>query len=306
MAELDEALALTWRAGTPADAVRVADATLGEGWLIGAAVNGGLLMALCARAASEAVAATGHTDVLAWSAFFLSAAQPGPARVEVEVLRTGRSVSTVAVRVVQDDGGAGAVGVVGAVGAAAGAGVERMRLTATLGDAATATEPVHLGPALPAMPSPEECLPVRRDGSPLAEPIRILDRLDVRIDPATAGFAVGRPTGRGTIRAWLRMADGREPDVALLPLAVDALMPVAFDLGALGWAPTLELSGQVLGRPAPGWLRVELRTDAVAGGFYVEDADVWDSTGRLVARARQLAGIRVPEGGVAGRPPAAG
>lgn len=296
MRELDEALALTWRAGTPADAVHVADATLGEGWLIGAAVNGGLLMALCARAASEAVAATGHPDVLAWSAFFLSAAQPGPARVEVDMLRTGRSVSTVAVRVVQDEG----------AGGAAGAGVERMRLTATLGDAATATEPVHLGPALPTMPSPDECLPVRRDGSPLAEPIRILDRLDVRIDPATAGFAVGRPTGRGTIRAWLRMADGREPDVALLPLAVDALMPVAFDLGALGWAPTLELSGQVLGRPAPGWLRVELRTDAVAGGFYVEDADVWDSTGRLVARARQLAGIRVPEGGVAGRPPAAG
>ena len=46
----------------------------------------------------------------------------------------------------------------------------------------------------------------------------MLDRLDARIDPSTAGFAVGRPTRRGVIRAWLRMRDGREPDVRMLPV----------------------------------------------------------------------------------------
>jgi len=60
---------------------------------------------------------------------------------------------------------------------------------------------------------------------------------------------------------------------------------------------------QVLGRPAPGWLQVAMHVDAVVGSFYVEDADVWDSAGRLVARSRQLAGIRVPPEGLA---PAAG
>ncbi len=289
MTELDEVLHLRWADGPPVagggDAV--GEASLGEGWVVGAAVNGGVLMALGARALSEGLAAVGHPDVLAWSTFFLSAARPGPVEVRAEVLRTGRSVSTGQVRLVQ----------VGPDGP-----VERARLTATLGDVAVAAEPAHRAPPPPAMPPPEACAPARRDGSELAAAITILDRLDVRVDPATAGFALGRPSGRGVLRAWVRMADGREPDVTLLPFVVDCIMPVAFDLGVTGWAPTYELSGQVLGRPAPGWLQLALHADVVAGGLYVEDADVWDSTGRLVARSRQLAGIRVPDGGL---PPAA-
>ncbi|QIM23252.1 thioesterase family protein [Phycicoccus sp. HDW14] len=245
-------------------------------------------MALGARALADAAAGAGHPDVLTWSTVFLSAAQPGPVEVRAELLRAGRSVSTGQVRLVQEgpDGP-----------------VERARVTAVLGDASVALEPVHRSPGPPTMPPPDACVPAQRDGSPLASAIALLDRLDLRVDPATAGFAVGRPTGRGVLRAWVRMADGREPDVAMLPFAVDCLMPVAFDLGVAGWAPTLELTGQVLGRPAPGWLQVAMHVDAVVGGFYVEEADVWDSTGRLVARSRQLAGIRVPPEGLA---PAAG
>ena len=226
MAELDDVLEVSWAdgAGGGEEGVLSGRVEIGSGWAIGDAVNGGVLMALGARGLSQVFAPSGHGDVLTWSAFFLTAAQPGEVEVEVEVLR----------------------------------------------------------------------LPASRDSSPQAQVIALLDRLDVRVDPATAGFAVGRPTGRGVIRAWLRMADGREPDVAMLPLAVDALMPVSFDLGVPGWAPTLELTGQVLGRPAPGWLRVELMTDTVVGGFYVEDALVWDSNGRLVARSRQFAGVRMP------------
>ena len=65
----------------------------------------------------------------------------------------------------------------------------------------------------------------------------MLDRLDLRLDPATAGWAAGRPSGLGQIRGWLRLADGREPDPLMLLLAADALPPVAFDLGLSGWTP---------------------------------------------------------------------
>ncbi len=41
--------------------------------------------------------------------------------------------------------------------------------------------------------------------------------------------------------------------------------------------------------PAPGWLRVRHATRNVAGGMLEEDAEVWDSAGRLVAQSRQLA-----------------
>ena len=290
MGELDEVLALVWERGPAerAGAVATGRGTLGEGWLIGHAVNGGVLMALGLRAAAEGLAASGHTSPLSWSAHFLSAAVAGPVDVAVEVLRTGRTVSSVQVRVVQPDAGGP-----GGAGPDPVSTVERVRLVATLGDVAR-TDPVHRAPTPPTMPAPEECLPATRDASPAAAAIRMLDRLDVRIDPATAGFAVGRPTRQGVIRAWLRMRDGREPDVAMLPFAVDALMPVSFDLGVPGWAPTLELTGQVLGDPAPGWLLVELSTDTVVGDLLVEDAAVWDSTGRLVARSRQLAGVRMP------------
>ncbi|WP_377640192.1 thioesterase family protein [Oryzobacter terrae] len=295
MTELDDALALTWEGGDrPAPpavgAVVVGRGALTEGWLIGHAVNGGLLMALAAHAASEVLDGAGHAAPLTWGSHFLSAAVVGPVEVHVEPLRLGRSVSTVSVRVLQDAGSAA---------------VERVRFVGTFGDVGR-TEPVRRAPAPPSMPPPDECLPARRDASPVAQGIVMLDRLDVRVDPATAGFAVGRPTRRGVIRAWLRMADGREPDVAMLPYAVDALMPVSFDLGVPGWAPTLELTGQVLGTPSAGWLAVELTTDTVVGDLVVEDACVWDASGRLVARSRQLASVRFPsdDGAAENRPPA--
>lgn len=280
MAEFDEALAVSWDAVPPAVAggAGVARGHLGEGWLIGNAINGGVLMAMATSTASEVLAGVGHGDPLTWSAHFLSAATAGPVEVHVEVLRVGRRVSTATVRVVQPG---------------EGGPLERVRVTGTFGTLDRA-EPVHRAPAPPAMPEPDACVPARRDSSPMAAPIALLDRLDVRVDPATIGFAVGRPTHRGVIRAWLRMRDGREPDAALLPLAVDALMPVSFDLGVPGWAPTIELTGQLLGRPAAGWLLAELTTDTVVGDLLIEDAVVWDSTGRLVARSRQLAGVRLP------------
>ena len=72
-------------------------------------------------------------------------------------------------------------------------------------------------------------------------------------------------------------------------MVVDALPPVTFDLGQLGWAPTLELTVHVRARPAPGWLKVRHVTRNVAGGMFEEDCEVWDSAGRLVAQSRQLA-----------------
>ena len=103
------------------------------------------------------------------------------------------------------------------------------------------------------------------------------------------GWAVGEPSGRGLIQGWLRLIDGREPDPLMLLFAVDALPPVTFDLGLPGWAPTLELTAHIRCKPAPGWLRVVHSTRNFAGGFLEEDAEVWDSAGRLVAQSRQLA-----------------
>ena len=115
-----------------------------------------------------------------------------------------------------------------------------------------------------------------------------------RLDPATMGWAVGKPSGRGELRGWLRFDDGREPDTLALLTVVDALPPATFDLGVTGWVPTLELSCHVRAAPAPGALVVRQRARHVAGGRVDEECDVWDSTGRLVATGHQLAGVRHP------------
>jgi hypothetical protein len=115
-----------------------------------------------------------------------------------------------------------------------------------------------------------------------------------RLDPATMGWAVGKPSGAGELRGWLRFDDGREPDPLALLAVVDALPPATFDLGVIGWVPTLALTAHVRAVPAPGALMVRQRARHVAGGRVDEECDVWDSTGRLVATGHQLAGVRHP------------
>ena len=72
--------------------------------------------------------------------------------------------------------------------------------------------------------------------------------MDTRLDPATAGWAIGQPSGEPVMRAWMRFADGREPDPLALVIFADALPPTSFAQGNFGWAPTVQL--QVL-RPRP-------------------------------------------------------
>ena len=73
---------------------------------------------------------------------------------------------------------------------------ERVRMTGTFGTLDRA-EPVHRGPGAAGDAGPGRVPAGPRDGSPVAAVIAVLDRMDARIDPSTAGFAVGRPSGRG-------------------------------------------------------------------------------------------------------------
>ena len=92
--------------------------------------------------------------------------------------------------------------------------------------------------------------------------------------------------------AWLRSATGHPVDPLFLLCVADALPPVTVDLGIPGWVPTVELTVHLRAVPADGWLRVVHRARLVAGGWLDEDCEVWDSPGRLVAQARQLAVYR--------------
>ena len=119
-----------------------------------------------------------------------------------------------------------------------------------------------------------------------------LEHNELRIDPDTAGWAVGAPAGVAEVRAWLRRDDGDDPSLLDLLVFADALPPVTFDLGLFGWVPTLELTVLLRGLPAPGWVKAVQRASLLQDGWLDEECLLWDSRGRLVAQARQLAGYR--------------
>lgn len=268
--EFDQGIALAPHPTEPG----VYEAELGEGWQIGGGVNGGLLMAVAGHALSLANAAHGdHRDPLSITGHYLSASRPGPATVRTETVRRGRSLTTGTASLLQG-------------------GDERLRVLATYGDLAALDKEVATSAAPPVMPPPEQCVGVEHAPPQLIEQAALLSRFDLRLDPATVGWALGRPSKEGRIQGWFRLADGRRPDPLLLLLVADALPPVTFDLGRPGWAPTVELTVHLRAVPAPGWLRVAHATRNVAGGYFEEDCEIWDEAGRLVAQSRQLA--RVP------------
>lgn len=243
------------------------------GWSIGFAVNGGVLLAAIGRALGAVLDDRGHPDPLVVSAFYLGAATGGPFTILTETVRSGRTVSTAQASLRQQTGSGEQ---------------ERVRATATYGDLNTLDDgQVRTTVAPPRLPPPDEC--VRSVNQVPGVDVPFVERLDLRLDPACVGWALGTPSGRGEMQGWLRHREGREPDLWTLLLAVDALPPVTFNLGVTGWAPTLELTAHLRAHPAPGWLRVRAWTDNVAGGLFEENAEVWDSADRLVAQARQLA-----------------
>ena len=93
------------------------------------------------------------------------------------------------------------------------------------------------------------------------------------------------------MRGYFGLREPRDPDAYLLALAVDGLPPVVFGLGATGWAPTVELTWYMRAVPAPGPLRVAARCRHVGGGWFDEEAEVWDAADALVAQSRQLARV---------------
>lgn len=246
--------------------------TLDEDWAYGGGtLHGGWLLETVVTAALRD---SSHPHPLAVSAQFSSRADLGPAEVEVERVREGRSVGSLRARLVQD--GRPRVDVLLSAGTLPGSDVD----------------PYLLDAAPPELPDPDDC---QRNVMPAGQPRNgILEQLDVRLDPATAGFLRGEPGGGAEVRAWVRSASGREPDPLLLLTVADALPPVTFELGVAGWVPTVELTVHLRTVPAPGWLRCVQRATVLHGGWLDEECQVWDARGRLVAQARQLAAYREP------------
>jgi hypothetical protein len=245
------------------------DATVDAAWTIGGKPNGGYLLAMLARAAGIV---TPWSDPISATATYLRAPDPGPAVVDVETLRTGRKTSVVRAQLHQR--GDLCVDATLITGELAGVGP-------TWDEGAPRRRPLD----------PATCRRVP-DTTPIGVAVPLMDRIDLRLDGAISHFLDGRPRGRGELHGWLSLPEDEPFSPISLLFAVDALPPATFDIQVSGWVPTLSLTAYVRARPAPGAVQVLQRAQLIDDGRVDESCHVWDRTGRLVAQATQLAGVR--------------
>jgi len=238
------------------------------------AVNGGYMLAICARALALGMP---FPDPVVVSGFFLRPGTAGPAAVSTSVIRSGRSTAFGDAALTQD--GKDVVRVTAAFarlgeGPGAGAGVDVDAGRDGL---------VFLDGTPPALPPPAECVGVPVGSFGLAS---IAERIEFR-SAELPGWFLGHPSGRPASEFWMRFADGREADLLSLPLLVDSTAPSVLELGA--GSATIQLTVHLRAHPAPGWLACRATTRFVSNGYHEEDFEVWDSAGTLVAQSRQLA-----------------
>jgi len=239
------------------------------------AVNGGVLIATMLRCVLDS---SPHPHPVATSAHFLRVPLTAPACVEVTWLKEGRTAATARASLIQDGKTA----------------VEMTITTGTVPDPAGGRSAgLSWTGAPPVLPPIEECVDLGPwpgaagpDGN-----LGYAGQVEMRLDPATTGWRDGEPAGIPEMRGYFRLRDDRDPDAYLLALAVDGMPPVVFGLGAAGWAPTVELTWHMRAVPVPGVLKVAARCRHVSGGWFDEEAEVWDAAGRLVAQSRQIARV---------------
>ena len=245
--------------GGPSFTARITDR-----WSGLAGVNGGFMLALCTRALAAVLP---FPDPVVVSGFFLRPGSAGPAEVTTEVVRVGQTTAFGQASLWRD-------------------GKEVVRASAAFTDLSKAAQ--RPGPAFtaaipPALPSPEECFVMAPGSMP---GVSLTERLEYRTEKPP-GWLTGNPSGNPVAEFWMRFRDGREPDLASLPLLVDAAAPAVLEVGAL--STTVQLTLYLRAEPAPCWLACRALTRHVAGGYHEEDFEIWDSAGTLVAQSRQLA-----------------
>jgi hypothetical protein len=241
--------------------------------IAGTKPNGGYLLACLGRAALAATAAAGssHVHVVAAGGQYLSSPDVGPAHIDVEVLRAGRTASQVRARLTQD-------------------GVPGVDAKFTLATLPAGTAPYWGGTEVVRLPPIEAC--------EATGPFAGQRDLQILFDPdAGVRWTPDGPvaSGAGEIRAWFD--PGAVPlDTVTLMFVADALPPATFGIVTTGWVPTLDLTAYVRAFPEPGPLRLRFRARMVQDGFADETLEAWDSADRLVLQSTQLVALRLPPG----------
>ncbi|MFO7699341.1 MAG: thioesterase family protein [Acidimicrobiia bacterium] len=257
MYEFDEAIAVDQDSGTVAFPERW---TMGPGF-----AHGGYLMSV---ALAGARALTTHPDPITMSAHFVRPGKVGSASLHRELLKAGRSLSTVRSDIVQE-------------------GSVAVATLTTFGDLTSAGDIGYRSVSMPLLPPPQDCLATDPGANQLVP--TMVRNLDLRLTPASTAWTQGRTLDAARMEGWVSFADGRPIDTLSLPMFADALPPPVFSVGSFApWTPTIELTLHVRRRPATQRLAVSFHTDLIGGMFFESSGTLWNEDGSLVAMSRQI------------------
>lgn len=238
-------------------------------WFVQTGPNGGYVAALLMRAfvtvVDEPVRAARSLSV-----HYLQPAAAGPARVEVDVLRAGRSLSFLSARLIQG---------------------ERLVATATAafgsGRSDLAFQTVR----------PPDDLPAPEELTPPETPEGLTPPIARRLDYRPTGLPRLLSGADAEFWCWLRLREPGLVDATVLSLYVDAMIPALFLRATTPvLVPTVDLTVHLRSSPRDGydgWCLGHVRTRTVTEGFAEEDCDIYDDRGVLLAQSRQL-GLVVP------------
>jgi len=245
---------------------RIFDGTVSGNWLVNGNPNGGYLMAIAARA-MLLHADRRSTPIV--TANYIARSAPGPVQVRVEEISRSKQFNRFEARMFQD-------------------GKETIRALGTFADEKIDCRVERYETRAPGMPPVEDCVRV-----PALPKFTLLDNLDMRLDPACAGWMQGKLADRSEQRGWIRFTQERPFDLPGIFLAADALPPAVFvSQGIAAWVPTIELTVNIRNLPQTEWLRCALRTRFITCGLLEADGEVWDGEGNLIAISRQIAQFR--------------
>lgn len=248
------------------------DGLIDPGWFLARGPGGGYVAAIMLRALTESVDDVTRAPK-AFTAHFTEPPRPGPIRVSVANIRSGKSVTTLEARMTQEE-----------------------RTIAIAIAAFSASRPTleFCDLRMPQVPPPEEC-----PGTPPMPPTEsLVDRYEFRWaigDTPFSGSGIARCGG------WVRLAEPMRPDAALIAAYTDGWPHALFSRigpgAGITAVPTVDLTIHFRERmPLPGardtdYCLAVFRTDVASDGFVEEEAQVWSREGVLLAQSRSLGRI---------------
>jgi acyl-CoA thioesterase len=251
----------------------VYDVEIDKGWWIVRGPNGGYIAALLANAVSDAVGDPGR-PLRSLTAHYLRPPSEGAASIETSVERSGRTVTTVTARLMQNG---------------------KLQALVTAAHAVPRKTGGFDHAPMPDVPPPDAC-PARD----VEAPIPMHDRYEQRIAIGPE-LRTGPRTREAVTGGWIRLAEPRPWDPTLIAAIADAWPPAVFatdempELG--GGVPTVDLTVHLIAPDAlvalapEDFVFVRFETRVVRGGYLEEDGDIWSPSGQLLARARQIGAV---------------